>query len=136
MSQSATHPDGAWKFDVLIVDTVHDGDTVKIVADRGGGDWWPFWLRIARVYAPELSEPGGYEARDWLDTFIRQLPPKEWSMVTVTHRRMTSDNEIKSLDRWVGELFVSYGSDTQRDVGQLIVDAGHATRVKLGAEPW
>jgi endonuclease YncB( thermonuclease family) len=120
----------------MSVITVHDGDTVKVVADRGGGDWWVFWLRIASVYAPELSEPGGYEARDWLERFIRQLPPVAWGMVVATHRRMTSDNDIKSLDRWVGELYVSYGSDTQRDVGQLIIDAGHATRVKLGAEPW
>jgi endonuclease YncB( thermonuclease family) len=136
MSTSAAHPDGRWIFDVLSVITIHDGDTVKVVADRGGGDWWVFWLRIASVYAPELSEPGGYESRAWLETFIRQLPPLAWGMVVVTHRRMTSENDIKSLDRWVGELFVSYGSDTQRDVGQLIIDAGHATRVKLGAEPW
>lgn len=133
---SAAHPDARWPFDVLIVETVHDGDTIKIVADRGGGDWWPFWLRIASVYAPELSQPGGYESRDWLEAYIRQFPPKAWGMVTVTHRRMTSDNDIKSLDRWVGELYVDYGTPNQVDVGQLIIDTGHATPVPLGLEPW
>jgi endonuclease YncB( thermonuclease family) len=133
---SAAHSDARWPFDVMEVVEVHDGDTVKLRVDRGGGDHWVFWLRIASVYAPELSQPGGYEARDWLEQFIRQLPPKDWGMVTVTHRRMTSDNDVKSLDRWVGELYVSYGTATVRDVGQLIIDAGHATRVKLGTEPW
>lgn len=133
---SAAHPDGRWAFDVLFILVCHDGDTVKLCADRGGGDWWPFWLRLASIYAPELSEPGGIEARDWLINLIQPLPPKTTGMVTVTHRRMTSDNDVKSLDRWVGELFIGYGTAQQMDVGQLVIDSGHATPVPLGSEPW
>lgn len=133
---SAAHPDARWSFDVLFVLTIHDGDTVKLCADRGGGDWWPFWLRLAGVYAPELSEPGGIEARDWLAMYLFSLPPKTTGMVTVTHRRMTSDNDIKSLDRYVGDLFIGYGTAQQMDIGQLVIDSGHATPVPLGLEPW
>jgi endonuclease YncB( thermonuclease family) len=133
---SAVHPDGKWEFDVLFVLSVHDGDTVKICADRGGSDWWPFWLRLAGIYAPELSEPGGYEARDWLESFLHQISPPTWKMATITHRVVKSDNDKKSLDRLVGELFVGYGTENQIDVGQLVIDTGHATPVPLGLEPW
>src|SRR4051812_42925668 len=105
---SAAHPDGRWPFDVLEVVKVHDGDTPTVRVDHGRRIHSEFELRIAGINAPELDANGGVEAREFLIAKLSGAP-KGLGLVVVTHRRMTSDNDVKSLDRWVGELYLFYG---------------------------
>ena len=42
---------------------VHDGDTIKVMWEERD---FPFKIRFDGVAAPELSEPGGIESREWL----------------------------------------------------------------------
>jgi endonuclease YncB( thermonuclease family) len=132
---SAAHVDGRWPFDVLDVVKVHDGDTPTLRLDHGHRHSLELELRIAGINAPELDANGGIEAREFLLGTLSGVP-KALGLVAVTHRRMTSDNDVKSLDRWVGELYLFYGSLEQIDVASLLVESGHAVRVRYGLERW
>ena len=46
-----------------VVLEVHDGDTIRVLLDRGGDDYWRTWLRLLGGNAIELADPGGQEAR-------------------------------------------------------------------------
>lgn len=132
MCASAAHPDGAWPFDVLEVMDVHDGDTPLLRIDQGRNTHGVIWLRMAGINAPELHNPGGYEARDYL-AGILEGPPKLHGMVALTHRKIKSDLDDKSFDRWVGECYLDYSGD-RINVAALMVASGHAVTVRLGAE--
>lgn len=46
----------------FVVVSVHDGDTIKVRSDSDG----VLRIRLACIDAPELSQPGGRESRDYL----------------------------------------------------------------------
>jgi len=46
---------------------VHDGDTITVRWNQRDFD---FPIRFANVAAPELSEKGGFETRDWLENVL------------------------------------------------------------------
>lgn len=121
MSYTATHPTGAWTFDVIDAtnDGKLDGDTCRIVADLGFGSRFEFELRLMDCYAPELSENGGYEAKDALAKLLTRRP------MTVTTYRRQSGTDVRSFVRWVGRLTM-YLTDGAVDVSEWLVANGYA----------
>lgn len=87
------------------IETVHDGDTLTVILDQGFGDTKRIKLRLLGVFAPELSQTGGPETRDfvkaWLDS---NKGTSTWSYVVTTARTPKSDIEQETFGRYVGTL--------------------------------
>jgi endonuclease YncB( thermonuclease family) len=126
MGYTMAHPDGAWKWDVLeaVNDGKLDGDTCRLVVDNGFGCRYQFELRLMNCYAPELSQPGGMEAKAALANLLTIRP-----MVATTYRR-ESGTEIRSFIRWVGTLTIQ-PVNGWTDIGTWMVDQGYATLEEL-----
>lgn len=67
-----------------VVLEVTDGDTVRVLCDRGGDDFWRPSLRLLGGNCRELHEPGGPEARDHLVGLLAPVTPTRiaalWAM--------------------------------------------------------
>ena len=57
------------------VSRVVDGDTVDVVADLGFDVYTTQRIRLAAINAPELRDPGGQEAKNWLAMLLRRGKP-------------------------------------------------------------
>jgi micrococcal nuclease len=58
------------RFIVRSVDRIIDGDTFRATLDLGFGICYQLVVRLARIDAPELAEPGGLESRDYLSRHL------------------------------------------------------------------
>lgn len=86
-----------------------DGDGFKVRAEWG---WQPF--RVPGVVAPELDEPGGIEARDFMEEAIEGQR---------LQCRMAAQ---PSFNRFVADCRILTGPWRTDDLGCLIVSQGHA----------
>lgn len=105
----------------VILDT-HDGDTATFVVEISRlnvhhATFASFPVRLAGYDAPELSEPGGIEARDYLAAILRDAAP------TSVHIRPTGK---LSFGRVVAEVTVSdpAADGCRVDVAELMRKAG------------
>lgn len=99
------------------VRTVHDGDTLTLDADLGWTITYRVHVRIAHINAPELGQPGGVEARDYLRGLLV-------SSVVVT---LTS-HSLDKYGRTLGTLTLADG----RDVAVEMLASGHAVPYEGG----
>lgn len=107
----------AWSYPVLtglggrpIVVAVHDGDTVKLLLNCGLETAPHPWLRVKGVHCPELSQPGGPEARAYTAA----------TLLGADQIRVTTFG--RSFGRWVATVLVD-----GTDLAGLIIAAGHGT---------
>lgn len=91
----------------------HDGDTVTLRIDMGRRIFIEDSIRLRRINAPELSQPGGKESRDFLSGM---LPPG------TKVRIQTFKNINDKYGRWLGDMFI----ETGECVNDMLVHAGHA----------
>jgi len=110
MSENPNSPPYCYRAVVL---RVVDGDTVHAEIDLGLETCRRVKLRLLGVYAPELREPGGPEARDYLRGLV------EGEQVIVR----TVKDRTEKYGRYLGVLQLPDG----RGVNALLVAAGHAT---------
>jgi len=113
---SLAHPLGRWSFDVVEVLEVHDGDTIHARVDLGFEVDYRPWIRLRRASSPELHEPGGPEARDYLASMLCV------GRFTVTTFRRETGTWQRSFVRWIGDITLSNGED----VAFLMVQSGQA----------
>lgn len=71
-ARSVAAPGRSYPF---LVVSVHDGDTLTALADRGDGDWWLTDVRLVGGNARELKDPGGPEAREHLTVLVQKIAP-------------------------------------------------------------
>jgi endonuclease YncB( thermonuclease family) len=101
-------------FDVQFIST-HDGDTFRCIVEL------PFYLRaemycrIAGLNAIEIDEPGGEEARDFLDSIL-------YSAYKVSVRSIKPDEYNGRFD---GVVLVE-DTDGVHDVGAFLIKEGYA----------
>lgn len=92
----------------------HDGDTITVVLDQGFGDTKTIDIRLYGVYAPELSEKGGPECRDFVTKwFIEQMDSvktSNWNFVVTTMKMKRADHEQMTFDRYVATVTSLDGS--------------------------
>lgn len=55
--------------------SVTDGDTLVMLLDRGGDDFWRVSVRLDGCNARELAAPGGVEARQHLVGLVAPVTP-------------------------------------------------------------
>lgn len=90
-----------WEYRARVV-RVHDGDTCTVLLDLGLRVTTTVSVRLAGVYAPELSQPGGPECRDLLAALL--AAPGDWPLVVTTRRTKSGSGEVTTLDRYVASI--------------------------------
>jgi len=94
--------------------SVHDGDTATLDIDMGRRIRIVDSVRFYRINAPELSQAGGKEARDYLRLIIGNEV-----------RLQTFKNAEDKYGRWLADVWIqSQGEDVC--LNDLMVSAGHA----------
>lgn len=89
----------------------HDGDTVTMLLDQGFRDNKEITVRLLGVYAPELSEPGGKETREYVEEWFYKFSNVSWPYIVTTARMKVADKEQMTLDRYVGTITTLDGSN-------------------------
>ena len=95
--------------------SIHDGDTITLRFDLGRRIYSEDSIRLYRINAPELSQAGGKEARDYL----RNLVPLGALVRVQTHK-----NARDKYGRWLGDVW--YNGICVND---YMVDSGNAVYV-------
>ena len=109
-------PHGGAPWRVMIVG-VHDGDTVQVWVDRGDEDESLWWVRLKDVHAPELSQNGGTDCRDYVQTwFAAHTDRTDWPFLLETFRTPKSDADVLTLSRHVGIISAADGNVLNVDV--------------------
>jgi hypothetical protein len=115
-------PGWTWPLSTLL--EVHDGDTVRLSIDNGFGSRAVEWIRLEDVWAPELSEPGGAQARAACATWFDVHAPDR--VVSVTTYRSATPLELRfrqSFTRYIGVVTSRAGASLNR----YLIDLGYAT---------
>lgn len=97
---------------------VFDGDSVAFQADGGGK---PIEIRLKDIDAPEICQPGGVEARDFLQSFVNGKPARLETAGKDNYGRTLAVMTVAGLN-----------------VNQRLVAEGHAwsTRTKWNQGPF
>jgi micrococcal nuclease len=98
-----------------VVRSIHDGDTMTLRFDLGRRIYSEDSIRLYRINAPELSQAGGKESRDYL----RNLVP-----IGALVRVQTFKNARDKYGRWLGDVW-----HNGICVNDHLVDSGHAVYV-------
>ena len=92
--------------------SIHDGDTMTLRIDMGRRIFIEDSIRLYRINAPELSQAGGKEARDYL----RHLVP-----IGSIVRVQTQKNVEDKYGRWLGDVYLD-----GVQINDRMVETGHA----------
>lgn len=98
----------------------HDGDTITLNINLGRRQYSIDSIRLIGMNAPELSQIGGKEARDYLRTLC---PPG------TAVRIQTFKNKEDKYGRWLGKVYLPShdGRPDAQCVNDMMIEAGHAT---------
>jgi endonuclease YncB( thermonuclease family) len=100
----------------------HDGDTVTMLLDQGFNDRKIITLRLANVWAPELNEEGGQQAKAYL-RFLVTGPNsvEEWPFIVHTQQTKTG-KDIMSFSRYVATVMMSDGESLNSKLMKYLAD--------------
>jgi len=110
------------------VSSVHDGDTLTATLDQGFGDLKEnMHIRLLGVYAPELTQTGGPETRQFVvDWLARYALPVRFPFVVTTARGPRSDREITTLERYVATVeSLDHSHNLNVDVSAFVTAQGY-----------
>ncbi len=119
---SAAMHDGRWRG---VVQTVHDGDTLSVLTDKGFYDMQFVKLRLVRVDTPEMHDPIAAvrdlarAAQRWLAAMVLNRP------VVFQPIMSRVDQERMSFDRYLAECWYFDGR-TERNLSDALLATGHA----------
>lgn len=112
-----------WRAKVL---EVHDGDTVRVLVDRGTEDTSRWWVRLQDTFAPELSQTGGPECRGFAAAWVAQHGDgTDWPFLLETFRTPRSDTEVVTLSRYVGRVTAADRACLNDDVAAFVKANGY-----------
>ena len=101
-----------------IVDHNHDGDTVTLTTDMGRRVMiGPEPIRFYRINCPELSQPGGAEARDYVKSVL-----KHGDIISI---RTYLDRDDK-FGRLLADVYVKDEHGETYCLNDALVKTGHA----------
>jgi endonuclease YncB( thermonuclease family) len=110
----------AWVVRVL------DGDTVEVVVDLGFGVRSVQTLRLRGLDCPELVSKEGKEAKAFVESVIASPVGAKQSQPFVLIKTVKSDK----YDRYLADIFYSDKTGTQVYLNNLLLEKGHAVRVR------
>lgn len=102
---------------------VRDADTFVVRLPTSSYTWA---IRLLDCWAPEKKTPEGKVAKAFVEDLVGELGIVHLWIPAPEH----VENLLKNLtfDRLLGHLFI----DERRTLSELIVQAGHATKIKQG----
>lgn len=108
-----------YKYNVVGILKVHDGDTVNLTIDLGFHLNNNLTIRMAGINAPELPTPAGVASRDALIAYIVSFGGGStgWTAQTFKDGR-------EKYGRWLATLFAPDGTN----VNQMMVEKGWAQK--------
>jgi endonuclease YncB( thermonuclease family) len=121
-ARSVAAPGRSYPF---LVVSVHDGDTLTALADRGDGDWWLTDVRLVGGNARELKNPGGPEARDHLIELVRPIQP-QLLLALVSSRTVRGNLTTAGWDKFGGRVLGRIATPTVPDVMATMIADGYA----------
>lgn len=122
---------GGWEWPIAKLEEIHDGDTIRLRIDNGFGSRAVEWIRLLDVYAPELDQDGGTQARDDVANWFTEHAPD--FVVKVTTFRTSAPLEIRfrqSFTRYIGIVTAPNGAE----LNSYLIDKGYVDR-GVTAEP-
>lgn len=110
-------PTPTWVRKAMVLE-VHDGDTIRVLAEQAYGSRQEIWLRLKGVDTPELSEPsgGGVAAKDFVIAILQAMPS-----VTIETFRTRGGADLRTFIRYVADVWLPDG----RLLQDVIREAGH-----------
>jgi endonuclease YncB( thermonuclease family) len=106
------------KYEQCRVVEVIDGDTLKMNIDQGLNSHQYEDLRLIDCYAPESYEPGGPQAKEFLEAFVACYT--EFLVFTFKNRNR---KEKRTFTRYVADVYFAPG----QSLSAVMVNKGHAT---------
>ena len=103
---------------------IWDGDTIRCHLALPCWVMGYQWLRIKNLYAPELREEGGPEARDYMMELVLNHPV--W---VKTYKRPSDYEQKKSFVRLIADVWINPDEEGNlTNIADLMVQAGYAER--------
>lgn len=103
------------------VTSVHDGDTLTAFVDRGHDEFAQWDVRLKDVYAPELSQTGGPQCRDFAAQWVAANGDgTDWPLLLETFRTPRSDTDVMTFTRYVGEVRSASGASLNDAMREFI----------------
>lgn len=112
-----------WRAQVL---SVHDGDTLTLLIDRGLDDQTRMPIRLKDVRAPELGQLGGPETQVFTAAWASVHDDlSEWPFLLETFRTPRSDVDVRTFERWVGVVRDARGESLNDAVTAYVHESGY-----------
>jgi hypothetical protein len=104
----------------------HDGDNATMILDYGRSLHQQLEIRLANVWAPELSDPGGLEVQVFVRRWFLRHSKLRWPFIVWSHRMKEADKEQMTFNRYVGTITTADGKRTlNTEVMAFIVANGY-----------
>lgn len=107
---------------------VKDGDTLRVLLDRGFDETKAIDLRLLDTWAPEKDEPGGPETRAFVEEWLNSRDQNKglWPFVVTLQRTKSGDREVTTLGRYVGTLATPEGEKLNSVVDFFVIAHGYS----------
>lgn len=105
---------------------VLDGDTIRVLADTGFGGRHEIDVRLLGVSAPELDQPGGAEAHDfvteWMTYRDMAVEPLRWPLLIRTFTTSTFEpSERRTFARYLAHVYdITTGATLNQDLADYL----------------
>jgi hypothetical protein len=94
-----------WQYRAALINVL-DGDTIRCLVDLGASVRIQLDLRLDGVSAPELSQPGGQEARGFVVEWMAGLRPVRWPLLVHTSPNTNPEpEERRSFVRYIASVW-------------------------------
>lgn len=105
----------------------HDGDSAVVILDQDFWDTKTINVRLANVWAPELSEDGGQAVQKFVENWFKvHSYRKKWPFIVTTHVTNTG-HEKMTLGRYVADITTNDGKHhLNSEVMEYITNHGYA----------
>lgn len=115
-----------WDYRATVL-KVKDGDTLRILLDRGFDETKSIDLRLLDTWAPEKREPGGPETRSFVTDWLNEHDPDgdDWPYVVTVERVKADTHELSTLGRYVGTLTTPEGASLNEAVNAFVAEQGY-----------
>lgn len=114
---------------------VKDGDTLRVLLDRGFDETKEIDLRLFDTWAPEKKDSGGPETKSHAAEWVAERSEGRWPFVVILERNKSDTHEVSTLGRFVGTLLDAQGQSLNSAVTEFVGARGygHGTGYEGGA---
>ncbi len=108
-----------WQYRAQLLRVI-DADTAVLLIDTGFGGRHEVHLRIADLDGPERNTPEGPLAAQRLLGALWSAAETAWPLRVISRQRERVVSEVRSFERFVGDLYVTNAKGELTDVKDLL----------------